>query len=108
MTFAVAYVVAMMADDDPADLAAIGLGHRPLWVVECVAMIVVMLPVSMLVYRLLQDTTPPARMLPLSQVLTTVTIVSFAIGALVPRWYRTAPSTQAAPRLAAAPVPAAG
>ena len=56
----------------------------------------------------IRDTTPVERMLPLSQVLTTVAIVSFAIGALVPRWYRQAPSSQTAPRLAAAPAPAAG
>lgn len=108
MTFAVAYVVAAMADDEPADLAAIGLGRQPLWLVESIVMVTVMLPVSVLVYRLLRDTTPVERMLPLSQVLTTVALVSFAIGALVPRWYRQAPSSQTAPRLAAAPAPAAG
>lgn len=102
MTFTVAYAVAVLADDEPADLAAIGLDHRPLWLVEGIALVAVMLPVSLLVYRLLMDTTPPERIPALSQVLTTVAIVSFAIGALVPRWYRQAPSTKVAPRLAAA------
>jgi hypothetical protein len=108
MTFTVAYVVAALADDDPADLDAIRLSHRPLWLIEGIAMIAVMLPVSLLVYRLLLDTTPPDRIPSLSQVLTTVAIVSFAIGALVPRWYRHSPSTKTAPRLAAAPAPVAG
>jgi hypothetical protein len=102
MTFAVAYMVAALADDDPADLAPIGLGHRPLWLVEGIVMVTVMVPVSLLVYRLLLDTTPLERIPTLFQVLTTVAIVSFAIGALVPRWYRHAPSTKVSPRLAAA------
>jgi hypothetical protein len=102
MTFAVAYAVAALADDDPADLVAVGLGQRPLWLVEGIAMVAVMVPVSLLVYRLLLDTTPPERIPTLSQVVTTVGIVSFAIGALVPRWYRQAPSAKAASRLAAA------
>ncbi len=102
MTFAVAFVVAALADDDPADLAALGLGHRPLWLVEGVVMVAVMVPVSLLVYRLLLDTTPLARIPALSQVVTTVFIVSFAIGSLVPRWYRNAPSDKAASRLTAA------
>ena len=102
MTFAVAYAVAALADDDPADLAAVGLGHRPLWLVEGVVMVAVMVPVSLLVYRLLLDTTPLERIPALSQVVTTVFIVSFAIGSLVPRWYRNAPSDKAASRLTAA------
>jgi hypothetical protein len=106
MTFAVAYAVAVMADDEPADLAAVGLGHRPLWLVEGVAMVAVMVPVALLVYRLLLDTAPVTRIPALTQVLTTVVIVSFSIGALVPSWYRQSPSTMAVPRLAAAPAPA--
>jgi hypothetical protein len=108
MTFAVAYAVAVMADDEPADLAALGLGGRPLWLVESIAMLVVMVPMSLLVYRLLLDTTPLERLPSLGQMLTTVVIVSFAIGALVPRWYRDAPHAQTAARLSAAPAPAAG
>ena len=58
MTFAMAYAVAVLADNVPGDLDALGLGHRPLWLVEAVAMVATMVPVSMLVYRLLLDTTP--------------------------------------------------
>ena len=108
LTFAMAYAVAVLADDEPADLAALGLGHRPLWLVEALAMVATMVPVSMLVYRLLLDTTPAQYVPGLGQVLTIVVIVSFAIGALVPSWYRHAPSATATPRLAAAPAPAAG
>jgi hypothetical protein len=106
MTFAVAYAVAVLADDEPADLAAVGLGHRPLWLVEAVAMVALMLPVAMLVYRLLLDTTPITRIPAVTQVMTTVVIVSFSIGALVPSWYRQSPSTTAVPRLSATPAPA--
>ena len=102
MTFAVAYAVAALADDEPADLVAVGLGGRPLWLVEGAVMVAMMVPVSLLVYRLLLDTTPLYRMPTLSQMVLTVGIVSFAIGALVPRWYRHAPSARAASRLAAA------
>ena len=102
MTFAVAYAVAALADDDPADPDAAGLGGRPLWLVEGVVMVAVMVPVALLVYRLLLDTTPLDRMPSLSQMVLTVGIVSFAIGALVPSWYRHAPSAKAASRLAAA------
>jgi hypothetical protein len=108
MTFAVAYGVAVMADDEPADLVAMRLGHRSLRTVETFGMVAFMVPVSLLVYRLLLDTQPIERIPPLSQVLATVVIVSVAIGALVPSWYRQSPSTNAAPRLAAAPAPAAG
>lgn len=108
LTFAMAYAVAALADDVPADLDAIGLGHRPLWLVEAVAMVAIMVPVSMLVYRLLLDTTPVRFVPAFGQVLTIVVIVSFAIGALVPSWYRHAPATAATPRLAATPAPAAG
>ncbi len=108
MTFAMAYAVAALADDVPADLDAIGLGHRPLWLVEAVVMVAIMVPVSMLVYRLLLDTTPVGFVPAFGQVLTIVVIVSFAIGALVPSWYRHAPAKAATPRLAAAPAPAAG
>jgi hypothetical protein len=106
MSFAVAYAVAVLADDEPADLAAIGLGHRPLWLVEAVAMVAVMVPVSMLVYRLLLDTAPITRIPAVTQILITVVIVSFSIGALVPSWYRQAPATMAVPRLSATPAPA--
>ena len=108
MTFAVAYGVAVMADDEPVDLVAMRLGHRSLRTVETFGMVAFMVPVSLLVYRLLLDTQPIERIPPLSQVLATVVIVSVAIGALVPSWYRQSPSTNAAPRLAAAPAPAAG
>ena len=108
MTFAVAYAVAVMADDEPGDLAAMRLGHRSLRTVETVGMIALMLPTSLLVYRLLLDTQPIERIPALSQVLATVAIVSVAIGALVPSWYRQSPSPTHAPRLAAAPAPAAG
>ena len=102
LTFAVAYAVAALADDEPADLVAVGLGGRPLWLVEGAVMVAVMVPVSLLVYRLLLDTTPLDRMPALTQMVVTVGIVSFAIGALVPRWYRHAPSDKAASRLVAA------
>jgi hypothetical protein len=108
MTFAVAYAVAVMADDEPGDLTAMRLGHRSLRTVETVGMVALMVPASLLVYRLLLDTQPIDRIPPLSQVLATVLIVSVAIGALVPSWYRQSPSPSAAPRLAAAPAPAAG
>ena len=108
MTFAMAYAVATLADDVPGDLDALGLGHRPLWLVEAVAMVATMVPVSMLVYRLLLDTTPVEFLPAFGQVLAIVVIVSFAIGALVPSWYRHAPTTAATPRLAATPAPAAG
>lgn len=108
MTFAVAYAVAVMADDEPGDLAAMRLGHRSLRTVETVGMVALMVPTSLLVYRLLLDTQPIERIPPLSQVLATVVIVSVAIGALVPSWYRQSPSTSDAPRLAAAAAPAAG
>ena len=65
-------------------------------------MVAVMVPVSLLVYRLLLDTTPLDRMPALTQVVVTVGIVSFAIGALVPRWYRHAPSDKGASGLVAA------
>jgi hypothetical protein len=108
MTFAVAYAVAVMADDEPGDLTAMRLGHRSLRTVETVGMVALMLPTALLVYRLLLDTQPIERIPPLSQVLATVVIVSVAIGALVPSWYRQSPSTSNAPRLAAAPAPAGG
>lgn len=102
LTFVVAYAVAALADDEPADLVAVGLGGRPLWLVEAAVMVAVMVPVSLLVYRLLLDTTPLDRMPALTQVVVTVGIVSFAIGALVPRWYRHAPSDKGASGLVAA------
>jgi hypothetical protein len=108
MTFTVAFAVAALADNEPGDLAVLRLGHRPLWVVEAVAMVAIMVPVLLLVYRLLLDTTPGGRVPALGQVLTIVVIVSFTIGALVPSWYRQAPVTSAARRLAATPAPAAG
>ncbi|HET6368992.1 MAG TPA: hypothetical protein VFG27_17305 [Pseudomonadales bacterium] len=106
LTFAVAYAVAALADDEPADLVAVGLGGRPQWLVEAAVMVAVMVPVSLLVYRLLLDTTPLDRMPALTQVVVTVGIVSFSIGALVPRWYRDAPSDKAGSRLVAAAAPA--
>lgn len=101
MTFAVAYAVAALADDEPGDFAAIGLGKVPLRLVEAEIMLVIMVPVSLLVYHFLLDTTPISRIPPLSQVLTLTVIVSLSIGALVPSWYRQAPSAMAAPRLTA-------
>jgi hypothetical protein len=108
MTFVMAFAVAALADNEPADLAGLRLDHRPLWLVEALAMVAIMVPVSLLVYRLLLDTTPVGRVPPLGQILTIVVIVSFTIGALVPSWYRQAPPTTASRRLAAAPAPAAG
>jgi hypothetical protein len=99
MTFAVAYTVAALADDEPADFAAVGLGKVPLWVVEAEIMLVVMVPVSLLVYHFLLDTTVITRIPSLNQVLLLTVIVSLSIGALVPSWYRQAPSAMAAPRL---------
>jgi hypothetical protein len=108
MTFAVAYAVAVLADDEPADFAALGLGHRPAWLVEAVAMVAIMVPVALLVYRLLLDTTRAGYVPGLGKVLVITVIVAFSVGALVPSWYRHSPATTAAPRLAAAPAAAAG
>lgn len=108
LTFAVAFMVAALADDEPGDLTVARLGHRPLWLVEGCLMVVLMLPVGLYVYRLLQDTTPYYSLVPLTQVLILVPLVSFSIGALVPSWYRQAPPAEATPRLTAAPAPARG
>ncbi|HYB44052.1 MAG TPA: hypothetical protein VEL75_19890 [Candidatus Methylomirabilis sp.] len=107
MTFVVAYAVAALADDEPEDVAVLGAIGRRLWLVEALAMAAVMLPTGLLVQRLLHDTTPPERMASLTLVLTTTAVVAFAIGALVPSWYRSSPQSAADPRLSAVPAAAA-
>ena len=80
MTFAVAYAVAALADDEPDEFAALGLAGRRLGLIEGLAMVAT---------------------------LTTTVVVAFAIGALVPSWYRNSPRTIRNPRLTVAPTEAA-
>lgn len=107
MTFAVAYAVAALADNEPDELASLGLGERRLWLVEAVAMVAAMVPVALFVHYLLHHTMPLDRIRPLWLVLTTTVVVAFAIGALVPSWYRDSPRTMRNPRLTVAPSEAA-
>ena len=107
MTFAVAYAVAALADDEPEDFAALGSLGRRLWLVEALVMSATMLPTALLVHQLLRETTPPERTPVLSLVLTTTVVVAFAIGALVPSWYRNSPQRTSNPGLTAAPAAAA-
>jgi hypothetical protein len=107
MTFAVAYAVAVLADDEPADFAVLGLLGRRLWLVEALLMVATMLPVMLFIYRLLRDTMSPERIPLLSVVLPSTAVAAFAIGALVPSWYRDSPRSTRNPRLIAAPAAAA-
>lgn len=107
MTFAVAYGVAALADDEPEDLAVVRLAGHRLWLVEGLVMVAAMLPVALFVHLLLQQTLPPDRVRTLWVVLPTTALVAFAIGALVPTWYRDSPRTMPSPRLTAVPADAA-
>ena len=70
-------------------------------------MVATMVPVALFVHYLLHHTMPPDRIRPLWLVLTTTVVVAFAIGALVPSWYRNSPRTIRNPRLTVAPTEAA-
>jgi hypothetical protein len=107
MTFAVAYAIAALADDEPDEFAALGLAGRRLGLVEALAMVATMVPVALFVHYLLHHTMPPDRIRPLWLVLTTTVVVAFAIGALVPSWYRSSPRTMRNPRLTVVPTEAA-
>jgi hypothetical protein len=107
MTFAVAYAVAVLADNEPDDFGALRLAGRRPWLAEALAMVATLVPAALFVQHLLQHTMQPDRIRPLWLVLTTTVVVAFAIGALVPSWYRDSPRTTPNPRLTAAPVEAA-
>jgi hypothetical protein len=107
MTFAVTYAVAVLADNEADEFAALGLAGRRLVLVEALAMVATMVPVALFVHYLLHHTMPPDRIRPLWLVLTTTVVVAFAIGALVPSWYRNSPRTIRNPRLTVAPTEAA-
>ena len=66
-------------------------------------MVITMLPVAWFVHHLLQGTMPPQHIRPLAMVLMTTAAVAFAIGALVPSWYRDPRRTPPTPQLAAVP-----
>jgi hypothetical protein len=107
MTFAVTYAVAVLADNEPDEFAALGLAGRWLALVEALVMVVTVVPVALFVHYLLHYTMPHDRIRPLWLVLTTTVVVAFAIGALVPSWYRNSPQTIRNPRLTVAPTEAA-
>jgi membrane-bound metal-dependent hydrolase YbcI (DUF457 family) len=71
--------------------------------VEALAMVVTMVPVALFVHYLLNYTMSHDRIRPLWLVLTTTVVVAFAIGALVPSWYRNSPRTMRNPRLTVSP-----
>jgi hypothetical protein len=103
MTFAVTYAVALLADNEADEFTALGLTGRRLRLVEGLAMVVTTVPVALFVQYLFLYTMPHDRIRPLWLVLTTTVVVAFAIGALVPSWYRNSPRTIRNPRLTVSP-----
>ena len=112
MTFATAYALAFLADDEPGDgFAGLLTPARLRWA-EAIALTTVMCIAAWLVHELLLSTREAALALratdpdmpvqavrPLRDIWLLTVVIGFAIGSLVPSWYRTAPSE--APR----PVP---
>ena len=112
MTFATAYALAFLADDEPGDgFAGLLTPARLRWA-EAIALTAVMCIAAWLVHELLLGTREAALALratdpdmpvqavrPLRDIELLTMVIGFAIGSLVPSWYRTTPSE--APR----PVP---
>jgi len=112
MTFATAYALAFLADDEPGDGFARLLTPARLRWAEAIALTAVMCIAAWLVHELLLGTREAALALratdpdmpvqavrPLRDIELLTMVIGFAIGSLVPSWYRTTPSE--APR----PVP---
>jgi hypothetical protein len=97
MTFVVAYSLALLADDEPRD-GFMGLltATRLRWV-ETVGLMGVMAVTASVVVKLLrgaQSGIPDDQLLPvrpLWQIEIISVVIGFAMGVLVPSWYRTAP-----------------
>jgi hypothetical protein len=105
MTFATAYGLAFLADDEPkAGFGGVLTAERLRWV-EGLALTAVLVIAAWLVHDLLlgahetavtlQAThpdlpVPPVR--PLGEIELLTVVIGFAIGSLVPSWYRTAPT----------------
>ena len=105
MTFATAYTLAFLADDEPREgYGGLLTGSRLRWT-EGVALTLVMVSAAWLVYELLLGTHETALELralkpdmpvrpvrPLRDIETLTMIIGFAMGSLVPSWYRAAPA----------------
>jgi hypothetical protein len=113
MTFTTAYVLALLADDEPGD-GWLGLrtADRLRWV-EGVALTVAMAATAWLVDGWLQSQRDESRAVdagvqavrPFLEAEILTVVIGFAIGSLVPSWYRTAPFEP--PREEPTPEPAA-
>lgn len=105
MTFATAYGLAFLADDEPGDGRGGLLTPERLRWAEALALTIVMCIAAWLVHELLlgtreaalarQATNPGLPVLdqvrPLRDIELLTMVIGFAIGSLVPSWYRTAP-----------------
>jgi len=105
MTFATAYALAFLADDEPGDgFAGLLTPARLRWA-EAIALTAVMCIAAWLVHELLLGTREAALALratdpdmpvqavrPLRDIELLTMVIGFAIGSLVPSWYRTTPS----------------
>lgn len=105
MTFATAYALAFLADDEPGDGFARLLTPARLRWAEAIALTAVMCIAAWLVHELLLGTREAALALratdpdmpvqavrPLRDIELLTMVIGFAIGSLVPSWYRTTPS----------------
>ena len=104
MTFATAYALAFLADDEPGDgFGGLLTPARLRWA-EAVALTAVMCVAAWLVHELLLGTREAALALraanpdmpvqavrPLRDIELMTMVIGFAIGSLVPSWYRTEP-----------------
>ena len=110
MTFATAYGLAFLADDEPGDLFGGLLTPERLRWAEAIILTVVMCSAAWLVHDLLLGTREAALALrasdpdmpvqavrPLRDIELLTVVIGLAIGSLVPSWYRTAPTEAAHP-----------
>jgi len=90
MTFATAYGLAFLADDEPQD-GFMGLlaADRLRWV-EGLGLTIMLALTASLVHSLLLGTQQTA-VRPLAQIEVLTVVIGFSIGSLVPSWYRHAP-----------------
>jgi hypothetical protein len=105
MTFATAYALAFLADDEPMEgYGGLFAASRLRWV-EGVALTLVMVAAAWLVHELLlganetalemraaKPDMPVLPVRPLREIELLTVVIGFAIGSLVPSWYRAAPA----------------
>ena len=109
MTFATAYGVAFLADDELTTDARFAWAAAWLRWVEAIALTVVMAAAGWLVHGLLESTQETVTVPELGHIIVLTAAIGFAIGALVPSWYRSAPlESKLEARLRVAPGVGAG